>query len=698
MNYANIPEELRSLPQWVVHKVKRPYNPITGYSAKAGVPETWVAFQQAATATGYDGIGFEFLASNKLVGIDLDTVRNPVTGWVDPVAVEIIELLNSYTEISPSGYGFHIIVQGAPQLQWNKAPLPANQIQRPDIDPNTGKVRKDRNGDDRYKAPEIEMYTERRYFTMTGNVYEAHNRICVRDIAVDTLQKRFAKEPMTDPQQIPLDWNAEINEQPRTVTKKDYLAIGLAKDQAFRDLWDGKRPHQNESSDDQALMNKLAYWCNCNADAMMRAFKTSPHCMQKDTKHLQKVLQRKDYLERTAAQAIKDCRNTAENDDLNYQDQCRKTAVQDFADIAEPHTAVSMMDIFRPVADFNEEEARWLVDGWIPEGQISLLSSDGGVGKTTLCCELAAAISSGTSCILDKPGTVRIPQRVLFLTTEDSISKKIRKKLRQLGADLNNIIAPDPVLDTENILHNLKFGTPALAEIVRQYKPALCILDPVQGYVPADVNMGSRNAMRDCMAPLAALGEETGCAFLVVCHTNKRRGASGRERISDSSDLWDIARSVLMAGFTNEGETRYIANEKNNYAERQETILFEIANGLPRFIGFSQLRDLDYVTRSARPDILPEPENEALIDALKAYANPFEPVKVSYTDIEKQYGVSIWGGKQKTRAVDKVRPTLEAQGYSAIPNQQFKQDGKNTRGIVISMFDPLLKQEPLPCV
>ena len=137
MNYTNIPEELRSLPQWVVHKGKRPYNPITGYSAKAGVPETWVAFQQAATATGYDGIGFEFLASNKLVGIDLDTVRNPVTGWVDPVAVEIIELLNSYTEISPSGYGFHIIVQGAPPLQWNKAPLPAIEIKRPDIESNT---------------------------------------------------------------------------------------------------------------------------------------------------------------------------------------------------------------------------------------------------------------------------------------------------------------------------------------------------------------------------------------------------------------------------------------------------------------------------------------------------------------------------------------------------------------------------------
>ena len=107
---------------------------------------------------------------------------------------------------------------------------------------------------------------------------------------------------------------------------------------------------------------------------------------------------------------------------------------------------------------------------------------------------------------------------MLFLATEDSISKKLRKKLRKLGANLDNIFAPDPSLDVNGELRNLKFGSPALSGIIKKLKsPALCILDPVQGYVPADINMGSRNAMRDCLAPLAALGEETCCTFLVVC-------------------------------------------------------------------------------------------------------------------------------------------------------------------------------------
>lgn len=699
MSYEQIPAELRALPQWVVHKAKCPYNPRTGYPAKARQPETWANFNEAVNAAGYDGIGFEFMPENGLVGIDLDTVRDPETGWTDPFTLEIIDQLDSYTEISPSGYGFHIIARGTPALEWNKVKLPANQIKRVDVDLKTGEARQNKDGNIRYKQPEIEMYTEGRYFTMTGNVCGGYGKLAEADTAIAALQQRFSRQdnPTQATPAGALSWDAEIggSGQASSGAGKDYLAIGLKKDSKFRELWDGHRPHGNESADDQALMNKLAYWCNCNAAAMMNAFKQSPHCQQKDPQHMKKAVIREDYLQRTVEQAVKGCTRTAEYDDLNYQDQQRASAAQDFAGIAQAVDAPrALTDIFRPVSDFEEKEAEWLIEGWIPVGQITLFASDGGVGKTTIDCAIAAALSSGKTCILDKEGVQREPMKVLFLTTEDSISKKLKKKLRRLGANQDNIIAPDPTLDVNNALRDLKFGTPALSEIIRKFQPALCILDPVQGYVPPDINMGSRNAMRDCLAPLATLGEETGCSFLIVCHTNKRRGASGRERISDSSDLWDIARSVMMAGFTGDDEVRYISNEKNNYAERQETVLFRITKGLPQFVGFSQKRDADYVMEGMRLKAEAEPVNDKLIEALRAEASPFEPVKFSYDMFEEKHGALIWGGKQPKRALDKVKPTLEQIGYSLL-TKKVKIDGKSCNGFILQLVDSVPEQDTL---
>lgn len=170
----------------------------------------------------------------------------------------------------------------------------------------------------------------------------------------------------------------------------------------------------------------------------------------------------------------------------------------------------SFLSCFKTLDTFEEEEATWLVPGWIPEGQITLMAADGGIGKTTLWCNLIAAISSGERCILDPPGYTRVAQKVAFLTTEDSVRKKLKKKLRLAGANMSNIITPDFLADKEGVLRGLKFGTTEMERFIKHFHPALCVFDPVQGFVPPDINMGSRNAMRDCMAPLISLGEETG--------------------------------------------------------------------------------------------------------------------------------------------------------------------------------------------
>ena len=255
-----------------------------------------------------------------------------------------------------------------------------------------------------------------------------------------------------------------------------------------------------------------------------------------------------------------------------------------------------LFSLFKSLEDFPEEEAKWLIPGWIPAGQISVIAADGGIGKTTLWCHLIAALSNGITCILDPPGYNREPMKIMFLTTEDSVRKKLRKKLRLAGANMKNIITQDFVGDRSGMLHKLKFGSEELERVLRHFRPALCVFDPIQGFTPPHVNMGSRNEMRDCTAQLITIGEDINTTALIVCHTNKRKGASGRDRIADSADIWDIARSVLMAGFTEEQGIRYLSNEKNNYAQLQETILFSIdSNEQIHKEGTSWRRDREYV-------------------------------------------------------------------------------------------------------
>ena len=255
-----------------------------------------------------------------------------------------------------------------------------------------------------------------------------------------------------------------------------------------------------------------------------------------------------------------------------------------------------LLALFKPLEEYQEEEAEWIVPGWIPKGQISLIAADGGIGKTTLWCHVIAALSNGTTCILDPPGHTREPMKITFMTTEDSVRKKLRKKLRLAGANMKNIITPDFAQDRSGLLRKLNFGTDEMDRVLRYLKPVLCIFDPVQGFTPPKVNMGSRNEMRDCMSPLISIGEDIGTTALIVCHTNKRKGAYGRDRIADSADLWDISRSVMMAGYTEEQGVRYLSNEKNNYAQLQETILFTIdGDEQIHKVGTSWKRDKEYI-------------------------------------------------------------------------------------------------------
>jgi hypothetical protein len=117
---------LREYSQWLCYRsewletrgkyTKKPVDPHTGGAGSSTNPATWASYKQAVLATrryNLDGIGFALTAGDPFTVIDLDACRNPDTGELEPWASEIIQRLNTYTEISPSGTGVHIVLKAA---------------------------------------------------------------------------------------------------------------------------------------------------------------------------------------------------------------------------------------------------------------------------------------------------------------------------------------------------------------------------------------------------------------------------------------------------------------------------------------------------------------------------------------------------------------------------------------------------------
>lgn len=169
MNLEAVPDEIRDRDQWICWRTecrecserlepaaktcpecgekatKKPIDPGSGGFASSTDPETWATLAEAldfdADNPDTDGIGYVFDANGLVAGVDLDDCRDAETGEIDDWAAEVVDRLDSFTEVSPSGTGLHVYVFGFVPDGGNREPV----------------------GDG-----ELEMYDSGRYFTVTG--------------------------------------------------------------------------------------------------------------------------------------------------------------------------------------------------------------------------------------------------------------------------------------------------------------------------------------------------------------------------------------------------------------------------------------------------------------------------------------------------------------------------------------------------
>jgi hypothetical protein len=201
--FDNIPSELQALRQWVLWKLeerdgrltKVPYQP-NGRHAGVTAPRTWNTFDvcvRALQTGGFSGIGFVFAkGAASYAGVDLDKCRDPQTGATERWAAQIIKELGSYTELSQSKAGWHIIVKNC------GLPVDGGRNKR------------------------VEMYCNRRYFCMTGE--RAAGCTNILSVSLASLYQRMLEDKL-DPSTAEQVRGRLVNGRDISPSGEDYRII-----------------------------------------------------------------------------------------------------------------------------------------------------------------------------------------------------------------------------------------------------------------------------------------------------------------------------------------------------------------------------------------------------------------------------------------------------------------------------------------
>lgn len=229
------------------------------------------------------------------------------------------------------------------------------------------------------------------------------------------------------------------------------------------------------------------------------------------------------------------------------------------------------------MAKIQETETEWLWYPYIPYGKVTIIQGDPGEGKTTLALNIAAALTKGENVTGGKTdpltGQELYPVPVLFQTAEDGLADTIKPRLVAAGADCGYISGVD------ESVYPLTITDGRLDEALRLTNARLIILDPLQAYLGADVDMHRANEIRPVMSYLSNMAEQFGCAIILIGHMNKNTGAKAAYRGLGSIDLTAAARSVLLvARDKRDTDRRIVMHIKSSLAREGKPVAFRLGD------------------------------------------------------------------------------------------------------------------------
>ncbi|MFQ3319878.1 MAG: putative DNA primase/helicase [Natronomonas sp.] len=197
-----------------------------------------------------------FTDDDPIVGVDLDDCRDPETDDIDDDAQDIIKRLDSYTEVSPSGTGYHVLIRGE---------LPEGRNRR----------------------GSIELYDTARFFTVTGDhVERTPTRVARRQDALVAIHREYVQDTERDTAAESEQRGGADDQSPTTGTADGDVdledeellekATNASNGEKFKRLWNGNIVgYDSQSEADMALCCLLAFWTGGDRTQMEHLFRQS---------------------------------------------------------------------------------------------------------------------------------------------------------------------------------------------------------------------------------------------------------------------------------------------------------------------------------------------------------------------------------------------------------------------------------------
>ena len=230
------------------------------------------------------------------------------------------------------------------------------------------------------------------------------------------------------------------------------------------------------------------------------------------------------------------------------------------------------------MSDVELTPVEWLWKPYLPFGKLSVLQGNPGEGKTYFAMHLAAACTNGKLL----PNMERMePFNVIYQTAEDGLGDTVKPRLIEAGADLDRVL----VIDDSDV--QLTLSDERIEKAIVENNTRLVIIDPIQAYLGADVDMNRANEVRPIFMRLGQVAQRTGCAILLIGHLNKAAGMQSLQRGLGSIDIAAAVRSVMFIGKLKHDPTiRILTHEKSSLAPPGVSLAFSLGDeGGFRWVG-----------------------------------------------------------------------------------------------------------------
>ena len=339
-------------------------------------------------------------------------------------------------------------------------------------------------------------------------------------------------------------------------------------------------------------------------------------------------------------------------------------------------------------ADVPDEDTRFLLKPYLPEGQLTLVQGDPGDGKTAFACKLAALVTTGSDLL----GLPCGKGNVLLLSVEDDMTT-LKKRFMASGGDVNRCFFVSSAA-------GLTFNSLEIEQYILEKEIKLVIFDPLQAFLGAKVDMNRANETRPVLAELKEMAKRNETAVVIICHINKAgKDGPAIQRALGSMDIPGACRSVIHIGrLDSDQQKRLAVHVKSSNAREGQSILFSIITdggvNLEEFTekGYENLSELNRKTRQAAEDDFMV--NDVVEACRKLLAEHPSGIKVRYRDMGIHWPERVYPAK----LINSIRDNLAYQGIRAETGHKFNGGSAVLITKIPSPFDEdtLDSNSPLP--